>query len=276
MPVNAQTLGTLFGAAAGSFIGAPQIGAGIGGSIGGMIDTNKANKDAQKAEDNLSETDNNVTKFLKEIHDRNLSYKTGSGASFYTDEAKEAGASAVAGVIGLSGGNTGAALGAAEGVGKGVSRSVNEILANLEKQNQFGTTLEASLIQGVAQRKLEMNLAKYAQTKADQAQKETDKNNMVTSLVGLTDYDNLATNSEKSDSITKMIEGLFAPEAKTGFREGARKGVRSSAVQSNLKMEDLIPVGSLNDNSTKYFNTQEELDLYMKANPNLIMFDAIK
>lgn len=221
MPVG-QTIGTVIGAGAGSLFGAPMVGAGIGGSIGGLFDTNSANKKSKAAEENILQSDPNVTKFLKNIHDRNLSYKTGSGSSFYTDEAKKAGASAVQGALNLSGGNTGAAVSAVTGVGKGASRSVNEILANLEKENQFGTSLEANLINNIAQRKLEVNLAKYSQAQAEKAQAETDRNNMVTSLIGTADYG--TTNSEKSDIVTsgslskeggnifEKIKELFKPQ----------------------------------------------------------------
>lgn len=180
-----QTLGTVLGAGAGALVGNPMIGAGIGGSIGASLDSNKAKKTAATKAGEISPVDSNVVKFLHEINNQRLSYKTGTGASFYIDEAKEAGASAVQGALQLSGGNTGAALSTISGVSRGTSKGINSILAELERNNQFNTTLVSSMVKDISQRSLEVNLAKYAQANAEAAQKETNKNSIINSLVGL-------------------------------------------------------------------------------------------
>lgn len=204
-----QSIGTVGGAIAGSFFGAPELGAAIGGAIGGGIDSKIASNKASKLSNDLKAEDSNITKFLSEINRDKLAYKTGSMSSFYADTIKEAGANAAQGALGLSGGETGAALAATEGVSKGVSKGVNEMLASLEKEKQFSTSLSATLVNGIAQRKLELGLSKYSQAMAEKAQNETNMNNAVTSLVGTADYENVGgTSSDKFSKISQWFNSL--------------------------------------------------------------------
>lgn len=217
-----QTLGTVLGAVGGAAIGNPMLGAGLGGSIGGAIDNKVASNKSDKLAADLKSEDSNITKFLSEINRDRLAYKTGSMSSFYADTIKEAGANAAEGALGLSGGETGAALAATEGVSKGVGKGVNEMLAGLEKENQFKTNLSATLTNGIAQRKLELGLAKYSQLMADKAQNETNLNNSVTALVGTADYENVggtpsARFGKISDWLNKTSKGTDVPVGAYGL-----------------------------------------------------------
>ena len=212
-----QTIGTVLGGLGGAAIGNPMLGAGVGGSIGGTIDSVAAGKKSDKLSADLKAEDSNITKFLSEINRDKLAYKTGSMSSFYADTIKEAGANAAQGALEISGGETGAALAATEGVSKGVSKGVNEMLAGLEKENQFKTNLAATLTNGIAQRKLELGLAKYSQAMADKAQNETNLNNSVTALIGTADYENVggtpsARFAKISDWLNKISKGAVVPD----------------------------------------------------------------
>ena len=184
-------IGGTVGAIAGTFIPIPGAGTAIGmaagSAIGGAIDAGIANNKAKKARAAIDDVDPDVQNFLTEMKARMKAYKTGSAAGYYKSQIASNTAAIKDGIVQSQGGNTGAVISALQGANRVAGGAVNQTLAELEKNNQFNTSLVGTLLQNISQRRLELGLVDYSQAQANKAQALSDMNNNLMMALGMSD-----------------------------------------------------------------------------------------
>lgn len=197
-------IGGTIGAIAGTLIPIPGVGTAVGmaagSAIGGAIDAGIQSNKAKKARAAIDDVDPDVKNFLTEMKARMKAYKTGSAAGYYKSQIASNTAAIKDGIVQSQGGNTGAVISALQGANRVAGGAVNQTLAELEKNNQFNTSLVGTLLQNISQRRLELGLVDYSQAQANKAQAISDMNNNLMMALAMSDGNFKQSNSNKTPS----------------------------------------------------------------------------
>jgi len=200
---------------------------GIAQMIGGAVRNAKANKIKPPLED--SEQRSNYIDILR----KSRGYETGSAVSRILGNIGIGEATADAGIVSAGGGDGGATLQALIRTNRNTGSAYNEALSVAEQNSKFYQGMATSVLDQIAQRKLELQMYDYATEKAGaQAMFAAGSDNLAGAFSG---------NSGKSSSVSNGNSGAAYISSKNTTSNGGfiDSGAGGSQVPSNNSISDV-------------------------------------
>lgn len=223
-------LGSTIGEVAGGIGGMalvlpPQVGAAVGGAIGGIGDSIAAKAKKKKAEGMLPETvDPMEANRYNDLKLREKQLMTGTVFQTALGENRKAQAATIAGVNQVSGGAGGAAIAAMLRADAAAGRTNNETLGKGLEQNNFLSQEMSALATRIAQRKFALQKQKYQQGMYDATAAQGEANSDLKAQAARTNYQPIIDMFSKSGSNTSQnpLAGAAAQVANSVFNTQAQ------------------------------------------------------
>lgn len=172
-----QTIGGLLGGAGGAAIGGPmgaQVGLSLGSALGGMIDANKKKNQAEAAFPDF--VDPNQASYLAELNQKRKSIETGADFAEAVRLADQSQASTNDAILKASGGDTGASIQGLLQAQAMAGNAKNNAAARGQSQQFAYDNAYGSMLNQISARKLQLELMRSQQARAEWAQGQQDAN----------------------------------------------------------------------------------------------------